>query len=662
MIPALNTLRARLVATTGALVLLSLLTLVSYNHVAARSSALSDLEAHTRSLAHSHAVSISDWVASRRAVVQSFTGAMSDADPVPRLAQAEKAGDFDTTYFGFADKRIAFSKPQQLPEGYDPTSRPWYTQAAAGQAVVLTEPYVDASTKKLVITFATAIREGGAVKAVAAGDVFMDGVSKNIASIRPTPSSFGFVVSKDGKVMVHEQVERVLKPATDMSADLNLALLAQAGTRLSEFNMAGREMLMTTQAIEGTPWTLVVALDKAEALAGVSAMLWQSLLGSAALALVSLLAVGGLLASRLKGLATLRDAMREVAQGDGDLTRRLQADGSDELAAIGHHFNQFVDKIQHTLVEIRATSESVRIATEEIATGNQDLSTRTEHTASSLQETASSMSQMTGQVGHSAETARQANQLASSAADAARRGGEVVDQVVGSMDQITHSSRKIAEIIGVIDGIAFQTNILALNAAVEAARAGEQGRGFAVVAAEVRSLAQRSATAAREIKTLIDTSVTHVATGAEQVNRTGTVMHDIVSSVRRVADMIGDIASASEEQRDGIAQVNVAVAQLDQMTQQNAALVEESAAAAASLKDQATRLANAVAAFRIGESGGPQGAASGASRLARMAPMLMSTVPGAVSRDHTSASKPAIKAMPSQALSTANADQNWETF
>lgn len=291
--------------------------------------------------------------------------------------------------------------------------------------------------------------------------------------------------------------------------------------------------------------------------------------------------------------------MTRAATGDGDLTHRIPADGQDELAGIAASFNRFVDKIQTTLVEIRDTSESVRVASGEIAVGNQDLSARTEQTSSNLQLAASSMEQMTGAVGQSAQTARQANQLAASAAESATKGGEVVAQVVTSMNRITDSSRQIGEIIGVIDGIAFQTNILALNAAVEAARAGEQGRGFAVVAGEVRSLAQRSAQAAKEVKALIDTSVNNVNSGAALVSQTGTAMQELVVSVRKVSDMIGEIAAASKEQREGISLVNTSVAQLDQMTQQNAALVEQSAAAATSLKDQAQRLAQTVAIFKI---------------------------------------------------------------
>jgi len=258
-----------------------------------------------------------------------------------------------------------------------------------------------------------------------------------------------------------------------------------------------------------------------------------------------------------------------------------------------------VQSVRDTVIQVRASTDNISTASNEIATGNQDLSVRTEQTASNLQAAASAMEQLTATVKQSADSARQANQLASSAAEVAARGGAVVDQVVATMSDINTSSKKIADIIGVIDGIAFQTNILALNAAVEAARAGEQGRGFAVVASEVRSLAGRSAEAAREIKSLISASVEKVEGGSRLVADAGRTMQEIVGSVRRVSDMIGEITAAAAEQSEGIGQVNGSVAQLDQMTQQNSALVEQSAAAAESLKEQAGRLADVVGTFRL---------------------------------------------------------------
>ena len=287
------------------------------------------------------------------------------------------------------------------------------------------------------------------------------------------------------------------------------------------------------------------------------------------------------------------------ALAGGNLTEKITADYSGSFGKLKDDANTTVDKLTGVLGSIKDSTSAIHVACKEIAAGNSDLSSRTEEQASSLEETASSMEELTSTVKQNAENARQANQLSASASQIAVKGGEVVGEVVNTMSSINESSKKISDIIGVIDGIAFQTNILALNAAVEAARAGEQGRGFAVVASEVRNLAQRSASAAKEITELINDSVEKVGAGTKLVDEAGQTMLEIVSSVKRVNDIMSEITAASQEQSSGIEQVNTAITQMDQVTQQNTALVEEAAAAAESLEEQATNLAQAVAMFRF---------------------------------------------------------------
>jgi methyl-accepting chemotaxis protein len=376
------------------------------------------------------------------------------------------------------------------------------------------------------------------------------------------------------------------------------------------------------------------------------------LIGGALLGL-ALAAAAGVIVTRsvTRPLAGVVGTLKTVA--DGDLAVEVATDRGDELGELQRALSETVAALRRVVGDVRAGVDSVTTASGEIAAGNQDLSSRTEQQASSLQETASSMEQLTATVRQNADAARAASGLAANASMAAGHGGEAVSLVVGTMDEISASSRKIVEIIGTIDGIAFQTNILALNAAVEAARAGEQGRGFAVVAGEVRVLAQRSAEAAKEIKALIGNSTDKVEAGSRQVAEAGQAMQDIVTQVGKVNDLIREIAGTADEQSHGITQVNSAVTQMDQVTQQNAALVEESAAAASSLAQQAQALTEAVAAFRLESAGAakPRPVATPAAVKAAVA---------APAAPRPAAPRPA-KPAPARSVPVAD-DLAWETF
>ncbi|MGF6444909.1 methyl-accepting chemotaxis protein [Paraburkholderia youngii] len=397
----------------------------------------------------------------------------------------------------------------------------------------------------------------------------------------------------------------------------------------------------------------------------------------------------GVLAAALSYLTLSRAIARPLdealghfeAIAAGDLRRPVVVTSRDEMGQLLEGIARMQHSLTETVRSVRGGSESIATATRQIAAGNVDLSSRTEEQASALQETASSMEQLTGTVRQNADNARQASALAASASEIANKGSAVVGQVVGTMGDINQSSAKIADIISIIEGIAFQTNILALNAAVEAARAGEEGRGFAVVAGEVRSLAQRSSAAAKEIKELIDTSVERVQSGSALVDEAGRTMSEIIGAVQRVTDIMGEIASASEEQSGGIDQVARAVTQMDEVTQQNAALVEEAAAAASSLEQQAARLRNVVAVFQLDDSG--RGGHDGASGLAAPKRPVSTSPVAARARKLTPATAqaampakaatvaavapqvaaaPAPTRAPARSAGTAGGDQDWETF
>jgi methyl-accepting chemotaxis protein len=390
------------------------------------------------------------------------------------------------------------------------------------------------------------------------------------------------------------------------------------------------------------------------------AVLRMQILGGTAI-LAALIFLGAwVIARRIK--AALDKAIGVSEQiAAGDLTAKIEIESSDETGHLLESLKIMNEGLAKIVGEVRNGADSIATATEQIAAGNADLSQRTEEQASALEETASSMEELTSTVKQNADNAQQANQLAISASGVAVKGGEVINRVVRTMESITDSSRKISDIIGVIDGIAFQTNILALNAAVEAARAGEQGRGFAVVAAEVRSLAQRSAAAAKEIKSLIEDSVGKVQDGSRLVEEAGQTTQEIVTSIKRVTDIMAEISAASLEQSSGIEQVNTAITQMDDVTQQNAALVEQAAAAAESLEEQAQQLVQVVTRFKLDEAGHPQKQV--AERRSRSLEPLPAKAPAKNTRQLALPKKQKKQETPAlEAPKAADADDDWKEF
>jgi methyl-accepting chemotaxis protein len=527
---------------------------------------------------------------------------------------------------------------------------------------------VERSVEQLRLTLQNAAAEGEAEK-LKETDAMVSTAKKALADMAQAPE----------KAAIAKELSTAFEAYQSSAIGAARALLTQQppGDQVSQMQSSLQTL---DKLLADNKASAQAAIDDAQASAraGVDTSVWVTLL-------TGLIVLGGLgaasaaiVASVWKDLgdepSTLRELVRRIAEGQLDMTLHHRAGDTTSLRA---SVVTMTDKLRDTIALIRQATDSISTASSEIATGNQDLSQRTEHTASNLQQTACSMAELTGTVLQSADAARQANQLASGAATAAQHGEQIVSQVVSSMAEIDNASRKITDIITVIDGIAFQTNILALNAAVEAARAGEQGRGFAVVAGEVRTLAQRSANAAKEIKTLINASSEKVESGSRLVQDAGSSMVEILSSVQRVSDIIGEISAASSEQSLGIGTVNQSVTQLDQMTQQNAALVEESAAAAESLKDQATRLASAVSAFKLGAQkvhAEPvmtpvkplQSAPTANTRPTPAATAVAAAKPAAPSKPAIRASlpKPAAPAAASSftPATTAADDGDWETF
>jgi methyl-accepting chemotaxis protein len=464
---------------------------------------------------------------------------------------------------------------------------------------------------------------GAGRNAVAGIGLSINALGAAVRGYKIGQSGFVYLVRENGTILVHRDVALAdgthnIKDLPGFTPALAASLFGKAEFTHAAYKGKQGAMILASSYIPELGLYVIAEVPEAEVLGDLArsatiAALVAGLVGGG-IGLLVIFLVSRAIAAPVSRAAAM---LGEIADGNGDLTRRMPVESEDEVGALALAFNRFVASLNNTMAEVRRSTDAIAGASAEIAAGNLNLSGRTESQASSLEETAAAMEELTSTVRQNADNARQANVLVTSASSQAGEGGRVVGEVVATMSAISDSSRKIADIIGVIDGIAFQTNILALNAAVEAARAGEQGRGFAVVATEVRNLAQRSAAAAKEIKELIQDSVGKVEAGTRQVATAGATMTGIVEAVQRVADLMSEIDAASTEQSQGISQVNQSIAEMDDVTQQNAALVEEAAAAAGALEEQSAALAHVVAKFKLeGDAAGSVPQAPSRLRLA----------------------------------------------
>ncbi|WP_447956650.1 methyl-accepting chemotaxis protein [Vreelandella sp. EE7] len=604
----LSSLRMRILVITLVVITLALTINAAVSYLTLKSHNDEQVTQQLASISQGNALAIEEWIAARSSMIEGARDPVLNGDPLAHLVQLADSGGFIAAFFGQADGSHLSSDGWIPGDDYDPRQRGWYQTAVAQDSTIVTLPYLDDNSGQLVVTLASPVKRNGRLVGVIGGDVEIDSLIDQVNAIQPTPSSFAFLSSSGETLIAHPDAALTLQPLTRLSQTLSPATIDRLNATRNaweDIEVNGRHKRIASTPIAGTEWELGVALDEREATAGLRALIKSALVVLLLILVVTALLLSVWLKQMFKGLERARDALDDIASGEGDLTRRLPEQGRDEVAQISGAFNRFVDKMESVLIDVRTSSQSVHHAASEIATGGQDLSRRTDNTAASLQQTSASIEEITSTVQQTAASSKEANKLSQTASVVANEGGQVVAGVVTTMEEITTASDKIGEIVTLMNSISFQTNLLALNASVEAARAGEHGRGFAVVAEEVRMLARRSSDAANDIQKLIEDSQSKVNNGTTLVRNAGATMKSIVEHITRVSDVLEEITAATGEQSDGINQVNIAVADLDRMTQENAAMVEESTTAAEQLKEQANHLAETIGSFKLSERAAP---------------------------------------------------------
>ena len=555
------------------------------------------------------AARIGDWVAANARVVESiadetvdspeslkdFSGA-TDTRLLHALDTARKASGFRLAFVGIAgDHRYLRKPPGPMPTGYDPTVRPWYRQAAEASRLVIPAPYIDATEHDLILTFAMPVKRDGKLFGVLGGVNSLASVRRIVEQTQPTPHSYAVVIDSDGRIVVHPDASQSLHLAADVLPWFRPELASDSVIEITDRDRTGWARMVD---IPNTHWRMALVLDRADVLADVPQLVGSVALAGLAVALAVALTLTVFTRRSLAPLSAVADAMADIAQGRGDLDAHIAIGGKDEVGRVAGSFNAFVQRLRELVSDVQSASAEVELAAREIASGNQDLSNRTERQAGMVQSCAQQLTRVSAAADDSVEHAGGATSIARNAAELASSVGDKTTSLQETMEEIRGSSKQISEIVAVIDGIAIQTNILSLNAAAEAARAGVEGRGFGAVAEEIRALAGRSAEAARDIRAVIQRSSSRVEMGAQRLNDTSAAIDTVVQSILKLSVLMDNILSSSQTQREDIAGVSDRFVQLDDIASQNAALVEQAAAAAQSLSAQAGRLMHVVALFR----------------------------------------------------------------